>query len=138
MLRRTAAIAALAAASVLPMCVVTAVDAEAKQLTNIAAAATAPVAVRPDMKFTWGWITGTVYFNRAETRTLRTATAAAAAAASICGAFGAQTFGLVCAASTTLQGQWSYVANGAYASRKCVKIKVPTMWASTYSGGYCR
>ena len=98
----------------------------------------APTVGRPTIKFTWGWITGTVYFNRRETRSLRTVTAAAAAAATICATMGAQTLGVACGVSGAAVHQWSYVAANAHSAQKCVKIKLPTMWASAYTGGYCR
>ena len=83
-------------------------------------------------------MTGTVYYNRAETRSLKTASAAAAAAAGICAFFGAETLGAACVAAGVFYGQWLYVASNAYSDGNCIQIKVPTMWASAYSGGYCK
>ena len=121
------------------MCVATAVDAEARELRSVAAAAGNPqLPPRINAKFTWGWVTGTVYFNRAETRRLKTASFTASMAGTICASFGLQTFGTVCGVTAAAQGQWNYVATNTYAQGKCVKIKIPTLVASSYSGGYCR
>ena len=90
-----------------------------------------------DPKHTWGWVTGTAYYNRPETRSLKTRSYAYVVAAGLCAAFGTQTAGAACAIGAAVALQWTFVANNAYGDGKCVKIKVPTFWASAYSGGYC-
>lgn len=90
-----------------------------------------------DPKYTWGWVTGTVYFNRAETRSMRTFSYGAIIAAGLCTAFALETAGAACAIGGAFMAQWQYVATNAYGDGKCVKIKIPTFWASAYSGGYC-
>ena len=137
MVKRTAAIAALVLATLLPVTVVHHADASGDKLDAVVAA-TGPGVIRPDIKFTWGWITGTVYLNRSETRRFKTASYAAGIAAQICAGLAVQTFGTACLVSGAVPAQWIYTAANAYSDRKCVKIKVPTMWASAYSGGYCR
>ena len=107
-------------------------------LTQKVSTAGAKFPVTADPHYTWGWVTGTVYYNRAETRSLKTASAAAAAAAGICAFFGAETLGAACVAAGVFYGQWLYVASNAYSDGNCIQIKVPTMWASAYSGGYCK
>ena len=90
-----------------------------------------------DPHYTWGYATGTVYYNRGETRYLKTQAAAVAAAAGICAVFGGETLGAACAISAAEQFQWQYVAGNAYGDGKCVKIKVPLLWAYTYKNSYC-
>ena len=92
---------------------------------------------RPTVKFTWGWVTGTVYFTRAETRSMKTVTYAAIIAGAICTFTASHTFGAGCLVSGAMISQWNYVAGNAYADGKCIKIKLPYMWAYSYSGGYC-
>lgn len=98
--------------------------------------ATYPVIADP--KYTWGYVTGTTYYNRKETRSLKTRSYAYVVAAGICAALGPQSAGAACVAAGAFAAQWNYVAANAYGDGKCVKIKVPTFWASAYSGGYCK
>jgi hypothetical protein len=91
-----------------------------------------------DPKYTWGIATGTVYYDRGETRSLKTQAYAETVAAGICAFFGPETAGAACVLSGAVMLQWSYVAGNAYGDGKCVKIKAPTFWAYAYSGGYCR
>jgi hypothetical protein len=95
------------------------------------------VSITPDAKYTWGWVTGTVYYNRGETRSLKTVSFAGFVAAGLCAAFGWETAGAACVISGALIAQWNYVAGNAYANGHCVKIKIPSFWAFEYSGGYC-
>jgi hypothetical protein len=94
--------------------------------------------VTADPKHSWGYITGTAYYNRAETRALKTRSYAYVVAAGLCAAFGSATAGAACAVGAAVAAQWSYVATNAYGDGRCVKIKVPTMWAYAYSGGNCK
>ena len=89
-------------------------------------------------QYTWGIATGTTDYNRAETRSLKTGSAGYAAAATLCAIFGAETAGVACGVGGVLVEQWAYVASNAYGDGKCVKIKLPTMLAYAYSGGYCK
>jgi hypothetical protein len=90
-----------------------------------------------DPKYDWGWVTGTAYLNRKQTRSMKTLSYGATVAAGLCAAFAAQTLGASCAVSAALYAQWNYVAGNADGDGKCIKIKVPTMWAYAYSGGNC-
>jgi len=86
--------------------------------------------VTADPHFTWGWITGTVYFSKSET--IKAAGSAAFIAA--IGAFAPPPFDVLLVASA---GWYALVATWASADGKCLKIK-STGSASEYSGGYCR
>lgn len=91
-----------------------------------------------NIHYTWGWVTGTVYLTKAETRSLRTYSYAVIVAAGICAAFGWETAGAACVVSGTMTAQWNYVASNAVSAGACVKIKIPIMWAYQYpSGGDC-
>jgi hypothetical protein len=91
-----------------------------------------------DPRYTWGYVSGTVYYNRSETRNMKTASAAATAAAGICAFFGAETAGAACVLSAAVYGQWLYVAGNAYGDGKCLKIKAPPFWGSAYKNSYCK
>jgi hypothetical protein len=91
-----------------------------------------------DPNYTWGWVTGTVYYTRAETRSMKTWSYGAVVAAGLCAAFAVQTAMAACAISAAFYAQWNYVAGNAYGDGKCMKIKVPTFWASAYTEGTCR
>ncbi|MEY4230020.1 MAG: hypothetical protein RLZZ362_869 [Actinomycetota bacterium] len=91
-----------------------------------------------DPNYTWGWVSGTVYYTRAETRSMKTASAGGVIAAGLCAYFGAATLGAACVLSAAFWAQWNYVAGNAYADGKCIKIKIPTFWASAYSKGTCK
>ncbi|MFE0461409.1 hypothetical protein ACFW1A_19390 [Kitasatospora sp. NPDC058965] len=86
-----------------------------------------------DPHYTWGWITGTVYFNKSETAHM----AANAGFAAGIFAFAPAPFNLIGAA---VAGNISRVAWNASSDGKCVKVKslVPVFPASEYSGGYCQ
>lgn len=91
-----------------------------------------------DPKYTWGYVSGTTFYNRKETRSLKTRSYAYVVAAGICAALGTASAGTACVAAGAFAAQWNYVAGNAYGDGKCVKIKVPTFWAYAYSGGYCK
>jgi hypothetical protein len=91
-----------------------------------------------DPHYTWGWVTGTAYYDRAETKSLKTYSFALIVAGGLCAAFAWQTAGASCAISAALFSQWQYVASNAHGEGRCVKIKIPTFWAYAYSGGHCR
>ncbi|SDS56116.1 hypothetical protein SAMN05216371_0164 [Streptomyces sp. TLI_053] len=84
-----------------------------------------------DPKWTWGIITGTVYFDKDET----ISTAANSAFVAVLFAWAPPPFdvyGVLNAANI------SRVATIAAGKGQCVKIKVPTFAADQYSGGYCQ
>ncbi len=113
-------------------------DIEGNTIVQSVEATGAKFPIVGDPKYTWGIITGTVYYNRAETRSMKTLTAAAVAAAGICAVFGPATLGAACGLSAVVYGQWTYVAGNAYSDGKCIKIKIPLFWAYAYGpGGYC-
>lgn len=91
-----------------------------------------------DPQYTWGIATGTTYYNRAETRSLKTRSYGYVVAAGLCAVFGSQTAGVACGVGAALVAQWNYVASNAYGDGKCVKVKLPIMWAYAYDGGYCK
>ena len=134
MLKRTAVVAALVLVTLTPMSVAPDADANGTQTVGSPAGATM---VKPVMKYTWGWLTGTLYLNRRETRSLRSVSFALTVAAGLCAHYAVQTYGSACALTVALQNQWSRTAEQAYAKRACVKIKTPYLWAYTYTGGYC-
>ncbi|MFJ2863994.1 hypothetical protein [Kitasatospora sp. NPDC087314] len=83
-----------------------------------------------DPKWTWGWVTGTVYFDKNETGH----TAADSAFVAAVFAFAPPPFdvyGVLNAANI------SRVAWNAQNDNQCVEIKIPTFQAYEYSGGYC-
>jgi hypothetical protein len=86
--------------------------------------------VTADPHYTWGWVTGTVYFNKRETLK------AAASATYIggIGAFAPSSFNVIIAAWA---GWFALVASWAIENNKCLKIK-STGYAYVYSGGYCQ
>jgi hypothetical protein len=86
--------------------------------------------VTADPHYTWGWISGTVYFNRSETIKAAVSTAFIAGV----GAFAPPPFDLIMAASA---GWYSVVAGWASADNKCLKINT-NGYAGEYGGGYCR
>lgn len=94
-------------------------------------------AVQNNIHYTWGWVTGTGYLNKSESRFLRGYSYALLVAAGMCAAFGWETAGYACVASGVMLSQWQWVASEAATHGTCVKIKVPTMIASEYRGGYC-
>ncbi|MDN3028198.1 hypothetical protein [Streptomyces sp. S.PB5] len=84
-----------------------------------------------DPKWTWGIISGTVYFNKKETSHL------AANAGFVAVLFAAapppfDAYGVLNAANI------SRVAWNADSDNKCVEVKVPTFLPHEYSGGYCK
>lgn len=93
---------------------------------------------RANIHYTWGWVTGTAYLNKSETRLLRGYSYAVIVAAGMCAVFGWESAGLACAVSGAMTAQWQWVASEAVTHGRCVKIKVPTMIAYEYSGGDCR
>jgi hypothetical protein len=92
----------------------------------------------PAAHYTWGYGTGTVYYNRQATRDMKTQAAAETAAAGICVFLGGETLGAACVISGAVMFQWQYVAGNAYGDGKCLKIKLPTFWASEYTNSYCK
>lgn len=107
-----------------------------------------PIVIDP--KFTWGWVTGTAYFNKAETKTIASAGWGAASLTSVCalvgaafgGPVGAAAMGAACFVYSATIVYTAGVANNSRPS-KCLKIKVipaiPTiLQPGTYSGGYCK
>ena len=101
-------------------------------LVGVAAPAQAAPAT-PGLHYTWGNITGTVYFNREET-----ATASFAAGMTAMGALAAEPFGAIIAAKAA---QISIVAGTANLAGRCLKIKSNGR-VGIYSGsdgdGYCQ
>ncbi|MEV5874244.1 hypothetical protein AB0L75_08435 [Streptomyces sp. NPDC052101] len=96
-----------------------------------------------DPKYTWGWVTGTVYYNKKETKWMRNkgnALAAGLAFSSIVGGALGGPAGAVVATGVTgiWAGYTATVASNAVSDNKCLKIKLPMLKAETYSGGYCK
>lgn len=81
-----------------------------------------------DPHYTWGWVTGTIYFNKHETRLFTAYGTAVGLIASLGGPW-----------APLLRGYVAYlmtVAAKASADGKCLKVK-STLTAYEYSGGYC-
>lgn len=88
--------------------------------------ATFPITADPH--YTWGWVTGTIYFNKHETRLFTAYGTAVGLVASLGGPW-----------APLLRGYVAYlmtVAGKASADGKCLKVK-STLTAYEYSGGYC-
>ncbi len=80
-----------------------------------------------DPKFTWGWVTGTVYFTRAETNSATTVSGLIALASFIC-SFGLASGPFAIAFCTGIflhVGVISIMANHYYNEGKCLKLKLP-------------
>ncbi len=112
-----------------------------RRLTQyVEAPETAVFPIVADPEVTYGYVTGTIYFNKLETADI----ASAGSAVAVCAAIGTmgivgKILGAVCAAQW---GIWVTTANVAKNHNKCVKIKFgiahPTNTEMhTYSGGYC-
>jgi hypothetical protein len=86
--------------------------------------------VTADPHYTWGWVTGTIYFNKQETAILSSAAGGAAFLAAYVPVWGTALAGYSVALSTT--------AGIANAHHKCLEIKLPSLVPHQYSGGYCR
>jgi len=97
--------------------------------------------VTADPKWTTGWVTGTLYFNRIETNNI--ATGSSALIGGVCASTALLGGPLSAAACLIGAGQAIYAANSAKNAGKCLKLKMsivgPPVYlgAYTYSGGYC-
>ena len=79
-----------------------------------------------DPEWSWGWVSGTIYFTRAETRNMRDAAAVASFAAGSCLWIAWTGLGAaVCAALGISSFQIAIVATRAYEDGGCLKIKGP-------------
>ena len=92
------------------------------------AGATYPVIADPQI--TWGWITGTIYLNKAETKI--------AAASGAYAAFWARFVPGWGTALSAYAATLSFAARVAQARNECLKVKLPVPIPGSYSGGYCR
>jgi len=82
-----------------------------------------------DPKYTWGWVTGTIYFNKLETKRFAVGVGVAAFIATFAGPWAPLLRGIAA---------WiSAVAGWAITSNRCVKVK-STLVVEQYDGGYCR
>jgi hypothetical protein len=103
---------------------------------------TANYPVIADPHYTWGWVTSTAYYSKAETRRLATWSGTVWAVAAICAFFGVETLGAACVGGAVESGLISVQASKAVSEGRCLKIKVPTLEPGTYAGrsggGYCR
>jgi hypothetical protein len=82
-----------------------------------------------DPKYTWGWVTGTIYFNKVETKKFAAGVGVAAFIATFAGPWAPLLRGIA---------TWiGVVAGWAIADGACVKVK-STLQVSEYRGGYCR
>ena len=84
----------------------------------------------PTAQFTWGWITGTIYFNKRETALIAAFGGMAGYLAALIGPWGVLVGSHI--------GSITAVASLASSSGRCLKIKVPAITPGIYSGGYCR
>ncbi|MFJ9461608.1 hypothetical protein ACIRST_41875 [Kitasatospora sp. NPDC101447] len=83
-----------------------------------------------DPKWTWGWVTGTVYFDKNETGHVA-ADSAFLAAVFVAAPPPFNVYGVLNAANI------SRVAWNAQNDNQCVEVKIPLFTAYEYSGGYC-
>jgi hypothetical protein len=108
-------------------------------LTQIVHTDGATFPVIADPHYTWGWVTGTVYFSRSETSNARYSWYVTGP---LCAGLGmwAPPAGVSCGLAA---GSIAYQANTAYNVGKCLKIKIipgSGVWGigpGSYSGGYC-
>jgi hypothetical protein len=98
--------------------------------------------VTADPKYTWGIATGTIYFNRDETRKMRIPSGVSALAAGLGAGIASAPFApIVLSFMAFSAGTISLVASTAYGDGGCIKFKlVPpqSVFPQTYSGGYCK
>ncbi|MGX7681695.1 hypothetical protein ACSMXN_22650 [Jatrophihabitans sp. DSM 45814] len=86
-----------------------------------------------DPHYTWGWVTGTIYFNKTETKKFAVGVGVAGFIASLTGPW-----------SALLRGYAAWigaVAGWALADNKCVAFKStlqPVMYSGNQGGGFCR
>ncbi|MFF0416508.1 hypothetical protein ACFYUY_39530 [Kitasatospora sp. NPDC004745] len=84
-----------------------------------------------DPKVTWGIVTGTIYFNRGETRSI-----------ALGGGLGATAVAAIPGGITTVVGVTMAAitarAAAAYDRGRCLKIKLPHVYPDHYAGGYCQ
>ena len=102
---------------------------------------TAQYPITADPKFTWGWVSGTAYLDRGETRTVSTSLGEAAL---VCSAImvGSPPGGATC---VVIALQMEVQARTANSRNQCVKLKLAGLppfyqYAGTYiySGGHCK
>jgi len=96
--------------------------------------------IGPMARVDWGIISGTVYFNIAETSSIAATSPYGAAMCAAVGRLG--TPGAVLGAACGIKAaEWVWVANVAKNQTKCLKIKFGAGYAAfpgfVYSGGYC-
>jgi hypothetical protein len=96
--------------------------------------------VTADPRYTTGWVTSTLYFNKSETRTIASAPTAASFACAAAGAVGGPPVVVACGVGAA---QMYIQARTAVSRGQCIKLKfslIPTpVYIGTYiySGGYC-
>jgi hypothetical protein len=98
--------------------------------------------MRPDAKFTWGWISGTLYLNRSETKKASTTSTLLDGLGALTGVLKGSLGSLASILLSWVKAQRAFisrVAGGAVHAGKCVKIKIYGLFFTlgTYSGGYC-
>jgi hypothetical protein len=103
-------------------------EVEDEALRQVVDHAGAAYPVIADPQFTWGWVTGTVYFTRSETRRATTVSGILSIAATLCA--GSLVTGPAATAFCTgvfaHSGIVAFYANDVYGSGKCLKLKLPT------------
>jgi len=93
-----------------------------------------------DPKWTTGWVTGTLYFNKRETSNI--ATGSATAIGGVCATSAALGGPTLVGACLIGAGQAVYTATAAKNAGRCLKLKMALvgpvyLGAYTYTGGYC-
>lgn len=88
-----------------------------------------------DPMFTWGWVTGTIYFTRAETRSARNQTELQAMVGGLCWAASGGLLAPFCGGFSVYSGWISVKAGHYYDEGKCLKIKVPSFEVGSVSRG---
>jgi hypothetical protein len=107
-------------------------------LTQVVHTNGASFPVTADPKYTWGWATGTAYYNRSETHNIATGSLAGTA---VCGGLALVATPAAGAACLAAWADINFQANRAWNQGQCVKLKYAVgsfLGAYVYSGGYCR
>jgi hypothetical protein len=95
--------------------------------------------ITADPNYTWGIVSGTAYYSRGETSSMRFSWYITGVVCAALGAWATPVAGVICGLEA---GSIAYTANSAYAAGKCIKIKVSlpsgVLTPGSYTGGSCR
>ncbi len=95
--------------------------------------------ITADPNYTWGIISGTAYYSRGETSSMRYSWYITGVICAALSAWATPAAGIICGLEA---GSIAYTANSAYAAGKCIKIKVSlpsgVLTPGSYTQGSCR